>query len=127
MFRYLLRPNGPDYRIYTALLMFAQATGYAHVIFSGVGYTTSYKVQARLMPLWAYAVLLVVTGLLLLRTVNHRRTWYARSVAGFGFVLQLAIAGGFLIAGGYSGWWLDVVICGFLLIESMWIHNREAE
>ena len=127
MLRYLMRPNGPDYRIYTAVLMFAQAAGYVHVLWSEVGYTTSYVVQARLMPLWVYAALLVATGVLLLRTVNHRRTWYARSVAGFGFILQLAVAGGFWAAGGYSGWWLGVVICGFLIIESMWIRHREAD
>jgi hypothetical protein len=113
--------------MYPALLMFAQAAGYIHVLWSGAAYTTSYSVQARLMPLWGYAALLVATGGLLLRTVNHRRTWYARSVAGAGFVLQLAIAGGFWAAGGYSGWWWGVVICGFLLIESMWIRNREGD
>jgi len=121
--RCMYRPAGFMHRVMAALILIAQAIGYIQVLVTGATYTTSYRIQSTLMPLWAYATVLGICGLLLLRTVNHRRTWYARSIAGAGFVIQGLIAWTFYLSGGFTAFWWGLVVMWALGVESIWINS----
>ena len=121
--RYLYRPHGRMHRIMAAGILIAQAVGYAQTIVTGRPYTTSYRLQATLAPLWAYAVVLACIGVCLLLTVGRRRTWYARAAAGAGFVAQALIAWTYYLSGGFTGWWWGLVVVWALGLDSIWIKS----
>ena len=122
---YFFQPFGSDIRFFAALILLAQAVGYVHVMAFGLPLTSSYTVQARLAPISVYAAVLGILGIGLILTMDRRRMWYARLVAGIAFSVQAMIAYTYIQSGGVGGFYWGVVVAWALAVESIWIKSRD--
>lgn len=102
--RFLYRPPaGHGFRTLLAANIMATGAGYLLILWLGTPLTTSYLIQASYAPLWVYGAALVGGGAGLALSRRHRRTWWARGIAGAGLVVLAFIVGTWAQAGAWTG------------------------
>ena len=79
-------------RLTFGLLIIARGLGYVPVAFGDPSsYTTSYQLQAAIMPLWIYCIIQLGVGLTLVSTTSmaSRLNWHGRFVSVLSFSLAI--------------------------------------
>ena len=82
-------PNGDGKRKLIAWVVIAQGIGYAAIVLLGADLTTSFRIQSRLMPIWAWAVFFVVVGSAMYATTPRRHLLIGRGTAGVALLLSI--------------------------------------
>lgn len=116
-------PAGAGMRTLLAAYVFAIGTGYGMTYLFGTSLTTSYAIQARYAPLWAYALALCLSGAGLGLSRRRRRTWWARGITGAALVVLAFIIGTWIEAHAWTGAAGYVILIWACLMETAFVEE----
>lgn len=121
----LRSPVGAGMRTVIGLLLIAQSFGYWWLLATGGRLTTSYTLQAEVLPLWCYGLALGACGVGLLVTRLHRRRWWERSIAVVAFAFVALIGWTWYLAGALTAVGTYIVYGWALFTEAAFIRSTE--